>query len=321
MVKVGILGTGFGRHHAELYTKTNGFEVILIYGRDENKLREINETLNIRTTTDIYEIINNEQIDLVDICLPTTLHAEWAIEALKHRKHVFCETPLSYQIEEAENILNISEEYQRNVFVDLFFKFSTPHHIAINKIKNLELGEVKSFRSYNKTASIWGNLGLQKNVSDFHIHNFDFLIEILGMPENVVSNGIDLGDKSVAITTLNYENKFAVVESYTNLPMNSPFCVGFEIICEKGSIKFDAEYGINTTEKFVIYHGDGDIEVLNPKMKDDYEQVIHHIKYCLEHDKKSEFLDITCAIQVMKIQDAILKSLDAKKPIHINTEK
>lgn len=320
MVKVGILGTGFGRHHAELYKKTTGFEVVLIYGRDENKLREINETLNIRTTTDIYEIIQNDEIDLVDICLPTTLHAKWAIEALKHRKHVFCETPLSYQLDEAEHILSTSVEYQKNVFVDLFFKFSTPHQVAINKIKSLELGEVRSFHSYNKTAPIWGNLGLQKNVSDFHIHNFDFLIEILGMPELVLSNGIDLGDKSVAITTLNYENKFAVIESYTNLPNHSPFCVGFEIICEKGSIHFEAEYGINTTEEFVIYHNDGSKEVLNPQMMDDYEQVIHHIKDCLEHDKKSEFLDITSAIQVMKIQDAVFKSLESKKPIHINTD-
>ncbi|XOK61710.1 Gfo/Idh/MocA family protein [Paenibacillus elgii] len=312
MVKVGILGTGFGRQHAELYKKIKGFEVVLIYGRDENKLREINETLNIGTTTDIYEIIEHEEIDVVDICLPTPLHAKWAIEALKHRKHVFCETPLCCQMDEAENILHTSEQYQRHVFVDLFFKFSTPHHITINKIQNLEFGEVISCRSYNKTAPVWGNLGLQKNVSDFHIHNFDFLIEILGMPEHVVSNGIDLGDQSIAITTLNYENKFAVVESYTNLPKNSPFCVGFEVICEKGSIKFDAEYGTNTREEFAIYYRDGSKEVLTPQMKDDYEQVLHHIKDCLDHNKKSKFLDITSAIQAIKIRDAVFKSLEAK---------
>ncbi len=313
MVKVGILGTGFGRQHAELYKKMTDFEVVFIFGRDENKLEEINKTLNIETTTDIYEILKNEEIDLVDICLPTSLHTKWAIEALKHHKHVFCETPLSYQIEEAEEILKISEDYQRNVFVDLFYKFSTPHHITINKIKNLEFGEVKSFRSYNKTAPNWGNLGLQKNVSDFHIHNFDFLIEILGMPESVYSNGIDLGDQSIAITTLNYNNKFAVVESYTNLPKNSPFYIGFEIICEQGSIKFDAEYGMNTREEFVIYYSDGSKEVLNPQMKDDYEQVIHHISDCMKNKKKSEFLDITSAIQAIKIKDAVLKSLQDKK--------
>lgn len=318
MIKVGILGTGFGRQHAEIYKKIKGFEVVLIYGRNENKLSEINKVLNIDTTTDIDEIIKNEEINLVDICLPTPLHAKWAIEALKHHKHVFCETPLSYQLGEAKEILKISEEYQKNVFVDLFYKFSTPHHITINKIKNLELGEVKSFLSYNKTAPNWGNLGLHKNVSDFHIHNFDFLTEILGMPQTAISNGIDFGDQSMVITTLNYPNQFAVVESCTNLPKSSPFCVGFEVICEKGSIKFNAEYGINTREEFVIYHNDGNKAVLTPQMKDDYEQVILHIKNCLENNKKSEFLDLASAIQVIKIKDAVLKSLETNKSIYIS---
>ncbi len=312
VIKVGILGTGFGRQHAELFNRMDGFEVVLMYGRDENKLIDIKNSLNIDTTTDINEIINHKEIDLVDICLPTSLHAEWAIKALRNKKHVFCETPLSYRMDEAEEIRSISEEYQRNVFVDLFYKFSTPHHITINKIKNLELGEVRSFHSYNKTAPNWGNLGLQKNVSDFHIHNFDFLMEILGMPEAAVSNGIDFGDQSIVITTLNYKNKFGVIESYTNLPKNSPFYVGFEVNCERGSIKFDAEYGINTREEFVIYSCDGTKEVLNPQMKDDYEQVILHMKDCLENNKKSEFLDIESAMQGIKIKDAVLKSLEAK---------
>ncbi|WP_058302985.1 Gfo/Idh/MocA family protein [Gorillibacterium timonense] len=315
MIKVGILGTGFGRQHAALFKKLEGFEVVAIYGRDEAKLQEINESLNIHTTTDMYEIIHNKEIDLVDICLPTSLHAQWAMEALKNHKHVFCETPLSYSFAEAEEVLKLSKEVQRHVFVDLFYKFSTPHHLTINKIKNLECGQVRSFHSYNKTAPNWGNLGLPKNVTDFHTHNFDFLMEILGMPEQVASNGIDFGDESIVITTLNYPNQFAVVESYSNLPKGSPFYVGFEVNCERGSIKFDAEYGMDSKEEFVLYHSDGTKEVLTPQMQDDYEQVILHLKDCLEQGKKSEHLDMEAAMDVMKIRDAVLKSLEAKKPI------
>lgn len=103
------------------------------------------------------------------------------------------------------------------------------------------------------------------------------------------------------------------------MPKNSPFYVGFEVVCEKGSIKFDAEYGINTREEYVIYYSDGSKEVLSPPIiKDDYEQVIHHIKDCLENNKKNEFLDISSAIQVIKIKDAVLKSLETKKCIQIS---
>jgi predicted dehydrogenase len=99
MIKVGILGTGFGEHHAKLYKKIEGFEVVSIFGRNDDKLRKINEELNINTTMSINDIIKNPDIDLIDICLPTELHSKWAIEGLKNNKHIFCETPLSYRLE------------------------------------------------------------------------------------------------------------------------------------------------------------------------------------------------------------------------------
>lgn len=313
MIKVGILGTGFGKYHAQLYKKIKGFEVVAIFGRDKNKLEKISSELGIYTTMDINEIVKNPEIELVDICLPTPLHAEWAIEALRNNKHVFCETPVSYDIEEAEKIKRVSEEYKKNVFVDLFYKFSTPHNIAINKIKNNELGDVISFSSYNKTAPNWGDLCISKNISDFHIHNFDFLTEILGLPYEVFSNGIDLGKESIIVTTLNYKNKMAIVQSYTNLPLNSPFYIGFEIICEKGTIRFAGEYGDTSKEEFVIYYNDGSNELLNLEVKDDYEEVIKHILYCMENNERSKFLNITSAIESMKIKSAILRALVSKK--------
>ncbi|PZE22262.1 Gfo/Idh/MocA family protein [Paenibacillus xerothermodurans] len=134
MIKVGILGTGFGKYHAELYKKIEGFEPVMIYGRDEARLTDIEKQLGIKTTTSIEEIITNHEIDLIDICLPTSLHAKWAIESLNNKKIVLCETPLAYERAEAEEIKKAAEENGRAVFVDLFDKFSAPHHTAINKI-------------------------------------------------------------------------------------------------------------------------------------------------------------------------------------------
>ncbi|WP_149466331.1 hypothetical protein [Paenibacillus antarcticus] len=80
---------------------------------------------------------------------------------------------------------------------------------------------------------------------------------------------------------------------------------------------FDAEYGVNPREEFVIYYSDGSKEVLNPQMQDDYEQVIHHISVCFENKKKSELLDITSSIQAINIKDAVLESLVVQRFIHI----
>ncbi|MEO3946276.1 Gfo/Idh/MocA family oxidoreductase [Gorillibacterium sp. CAU 1737] len=317
MIKVGVLGTGFGRQHVELYKRLDGVEVVAVYGRNEQKRKEIQEELSTPVTADIQDILTNEEIDVVDICLPTDLHAKWAIEALKHGKHVFCETPLTYKQEEAEEIRRAAEQAGRHVFVDLFYKFSTPHQIAIEKVKNGELGTVKSARSHNKTAPNWGNLGLSKNVTDFHLHNFDFLLELMGMPKRVLANGIDFGEQSVAVTTLSFDEAFAVVESWSNLPKNSPFYVGFEIHGEKGLLKFDAEYGMESKEEFAFFHADGTKEVLRPVMKDDYEQALRHVLECLEGNHASPLIDLSAALQAIKVKDAVLASLAEQQAVII----
>jgi hypothetical protein len=46
----------------------------------------------------------DDQIDLVDICLPPHLHAEIAIAALDAGKHVICEKPIARSLAEADAI-------------------------------------------------------------------------------------------------------------------------------------------------------------------------------------------------------------------------
>lgn len=191
MIKVGILGTGFGETHVELYKKIEGFKVVSIFGRNQEKLIKIGEKYNIPVVTDINEIITNPDIDLIDICLPTELHSKWAIEGLKNGKHIFCETPVSYSVDEAIKIQQAAEQYGKNVFVDMFLKFSPQHQFAADVVKKAELGQLLSVRSYNRTSPRWGDLGIQKNVETFHNHNMDFVIGLAGMPNCVTASGIN----------------------------------------------------------------------------------------------------------------------------------
>ncbi|WZX99979.1 hypothetical protein NSQ26_11900 [Bacillus sp. FSL W7-1360] len=166
-----------------------------------------------------------------------------------------------------------------------------------------------SFRSYNKTAPVWGDLGVQKNVSDFHIHNLDFMYEVIGSPEEVYSNSIDIGEQSIVRSVFKYKDKVALAESHTNLPEGSPFLVGFELVCENGTIKLEAAYAEETKERLVLYRNDGSETLLNPEVKDDYEEVIKHVRHCLDNGVKSDLLDVTQAMASLKMKDRILESL------------
>lgn len=310
MIKVGILGTGFGEHHAKLYKNIEGFEVAAIFGRNPDKLKKIWEETNIRTTVEINDIIKDPSIDLIDICLPTESHSKWAVEGLRNGKHIFCETPVTYCPEEAEEIKKASQQYGKNVYVDMFLKFSTPHMAAIDIVKDAELGKLISVYSYNKTSPRWGDLGLVKNVETFHIHNIDFVQEILGMPKSVTSSGIDMDGKSVVTSTFNYENEYAVLKSDSSLPECLPFGIGFELIFTGGIIQYDAVYGEYTNEEFSIIRNDSPRKVIKLDMKDDYEEVLRHVLLCLQNNEKSRLIDIGSAINSVKLKEKILKSLN-----------
>jgi len=116
--------------------------LVCIYGRNNEKLKAIEKELNVNTTNNINDILGDSNIDLVDICLPTKLHCQYAIEAIENGKNVFCETPVSMNTDESEKMKLVAKKYKKNIFVDLFYKFSAPHNIAINKIKNNELGKI-----------------------------------------------------------------------------------------------------------------------------------------------------------------------------------
>ena len=69
-MKVAVLGTGFGAYHVELYAKMEDVEEIVVWGRKEEKRKEIKEKFHVEVTNDMEEIWSDSAINLVDICLP-----------------------------------------------------------------------------------------------------------------------------------------------------------------------------------------------------------------------------------------------------------
>ena len=125
-MKIAILGTGFGKEHAKLFCQEKLVDEIIVWGRNPEKLEAIEKELGVKTTTNLDDILNDAGIELVDVCLPTKVHAEYAIKALRAGKHVFVEMPLADTTENGRKILETAKECNRRVFVDLFLQFEYP---------------------------------------------------------------------------------------------------------------------------------------------------------------------------------------------------
>ena len=63
-----------------------------VFGRAPEKLAKITDQFGFATTTDLDAVIT-DSVDLVDICLPTRLHAEVAVRAMQAGKDVLMSEP------------------------------------------------------------------------------------------------------------------------------------------------------------------------------------------------------------------------------------
>ncbi len=308
-MRVAVLGIGFGEHHVGVYKKMPKADLRYIFGRNPEKLAHAGKKYSVRTTVDYGEILGDPSIDLVDICLPTELHKEYAIRALESGKHVLCETPIACTTSEANEIKKAADRNGRNVYVDPFTKYSAPHRIGIEYAKSGKIGTIKHVYAYNKTSNIWGDLSIDKSLLNFFIHNLDFIMEIMGIPNSFSAFGIPMQNKSIIEANYSYNGAMATLISDSSLPLNSPFLIGFDLIGDAGSIRFNASYRAESEQKLIYNDGKSNIGIDIPAT-DDYEEVIRHVLDCIERNEKSENIDVSDAIDALvmveKTKDAMV---------------
>lgn len=309
-MNVAILGTGFGQYHLKMYHEL-GVHVVSIFGRNEDVLEKIKASYDVETTHVLESVLEDERVDVVDICLPSFLHYEWIIRSLKAGKHVYCETPVTYSLNECQEILKVSEETGKFVYVDLFFKFSFPHRQSIRMTKDKKYGQLKSIKSYNKTAALWGDLSLERSLLNFHIHHYDFLQELVTGEFQVKTVGKEIREKaSEWHVMLDFEEGvLAHMESHSGLPEHAPFMVGFELIYEKAILKYDGAFGKYSEERFYKIDSTGEKEIIEIQPVNDHQEVIKHMMDCVKKGEKSPWIDISHAMTSLMYIERIKETL------------
>ena len=98
-IGVGVVGAGFvARLHAEAYQHVRGVDVELVSvtaARRERADVFAREFSVGRAVADFRAILDDRAVELVDLCVPSHLHASMAIEAARAGKHVIVEKPLT----------------------------------------------------------------------------------------------------------------------------------------------------------------------------------------------------------------------------------
>ncbi len=312
-MNIGILGTGFGSYHAELYAKRTDINSIYVFGRNEKKLEELKNKFGVKTTTNIADIIENPDIDLIDICLPSSLHKQYALMALEQGKHVFCETPVSISLDDAISMQQAKELSDKQLMVDLFLRFEGPYQLIADYSKNGTYGKVKKIHITRYTAPIWGDLGLGNITKNLMIHDIDFVTYLLGATDNIEVSKTSLDEKQCAVSAIcNYDNAFAVIEASSMMPNTYPFSVSYEIIFEQAVVRFYEEYYPDRCDtKLTLFTADH-VEDVPIDKTSSYENCIDHVLDCIT-TSMSPKNDVGEAVKSLRMAETISMKLTNSK--------
>ncbi len=156
--RIGIVGAGFiADVHSAAYRAVPGIfaevprKVTLAAVADasaERAQRLVSAWGWERAEQDWKAITRADDVDVVDVCVPNALHAEIAIDALAHGKHVICEKPLAHDLAAARAMLAAAEASGRIAQVCFYYRLWPAIAWAKQLIEQGAIGTIQHFRGW-----------------------------------------------------------------------------------------------------------------------------------------------------------------------------
>ena len=187
-MKVGVIGCGgMGTTHylsLKVLSSQMDVEVVALADcREEFLQKAAAEFPEARTYTYGMELIERETLDAVHICLPSYLHTEHAVAAMKKGMNVLVEKPVCLTREEGELLLETQKETGVKVMVGQVVRAFDEYRYLKEVYDNKTLGKLKSIVMQRVSGNVrWGFEGWFHDekksgsvVLDLHIHDLDFL--------------------------------------------------------------------------------------------------------------------------------------------------
>lgn len=267
MLKVGLVGVGgISGAHIPAWEVMEDTELVAICDIRPERMEPYPDK---RHYIDFDEMLQNEELDILDICLPTYLHAVFAIKAMERGIHVICEKPISLKEEDVERIYATARKMNVKFMVAQVLRFWPEYELIKELYDSQKYGKLLSgymSRLSHRPAWSWDGW-MQDEIRsglvpyDLHVHDLDFMIYAFGNPENVQSHRSKRPEQDYISATYEYPDFFITTEaSWYAAPL--PFGAGFRFQFEEALITY-------TDGKCMIYQNDGTIVDLSTKAEGD----------------------------------------------------
>ena len=292
MLKVGVVGAGtMGSAHSRAYAAMPDVQLVAIADIRAEAAKSLADECGARAVADLTGILA-ENVDAVDICVPTPLHRTYVERCAKAGKHVVCEKPLARTLDDARAMIDACTAAGVKLFVGQVVRFFPEYRKARELVQGGKLGAVGTARfmrggGFPHATDDWYASFEQSGgvILDLMIHDFDFLRWCFGPVRRVyalTTAGREFNRLDHALVSLRFESGvIAHVEGTWAHPAG--FATRFEIAGESGIIQHDSEQAAPVHTKLRgSGAGAGGVAVPeSPLEHSPYELELRHFADCL----------------------------------------
>jgi UDP-N-acetyl-2-amino-2-deoxyglucuronate dehydrogenase len=106
-----IVGCGLmGARHAETILNTEGCCCVALFDEHADKANSLGKQLGIEVADTFENLLARKDVDVIVICLPSSLHSDHGIQAANAGKHVICEKPIDISVEKSEALISTCQK-------------------------------------------------------------------------------------------------------------------------------------------------------------------------------------------------------------------
>ena len=311
MLKVGLFGVGgISGAHIPAWEEMENAQLVALCDIRPERMEKYSDK---RCYTDLDEMLANEELDILDICLPTYLHADVAVKAMNMGINVVTEKPISLKEEDVERVYSTAEKNNVKFMVAHVLRFWPEYELLKEIYDSKRYGKLLSgtmirLGGYPKWS--WDGWMMDEKRSglvpfDLHIHDLDFMVYAFGLPK--VANQYRSKLPKQDYISLVYDfGEFSINSEASWYAASYPFTAEFRF-------QFEDAIVANEKGKMMIYlkdnekidlsqEAEGDTGSINLPKSDAYANELIYFADCVENNKPVDKFrpeELSCVLKIL----------------------
>jgi predicted dehydrogenase len=326
-VRIGVLGTGhLGKLHTKMLSQIPDCSFIGIYDSSTEQAKITANEFRVKAFTKIDELLNS--VDAVSIAATTSAHYELAKKCFEKNIHVFVEKPITATIEQAEELVKISEDKNLKLQVGHIERFN-PALLSLEEYivepMFIQTDRLAQFNPRGTDVAV---------VLDLMIHDIDIILSLVkDEVKSIEASGVAVVSDTIDIANARIQFKKGAVANVTASRISQKKMRKMRIFQRDNYIALDFITGVSEVYRLVPLDEKanssaisfGEIGIGEKKKRVVYEQPeireVNALRYELElfvdsvlNDKKPVVSGLD-GLKALRVAGIILKKIDESKVI------